>query len=149
MKLDKIGEVWNSANRLLSDFISLLSSINFATMAMQHNDFSSQLVSVQPSVREFSSLILRQVLPSNPSTFDFSPVCLVLSCLPLIGGGGGGGNEHNVALRFVSQMMTILSFRHKWKETLPLTFNANFSWQAFLNYTSTHLGTVKNKRIAL
>ena len=73
----------------LSDFISLLSSINFATMAMQRNDFSSKLVSVQPSVWEFPSLILRQVLPSNPSTFDFSPVCLVLSCLPLMGGGGG------------------------------------------------------------
>ena len=41
MKLSKIGEVWNSANRLLSDFISLLSSKNFATMAMWQNDFSS------------------------------------------------------------------------------------------------------------
>ena len=50
MKLDKIGEVWNSAIRLLSDFISLLSSKNFATMAMRRNDFSSLLISVQPSV---------------------------------------------------------------------------------------------------
>ena len=33
MKLNKIGEVRNSANRLLSDFIGLLSSKNFATMA--------------------------------------------------------------------------------------------------------------------
>ena len=41
MKLNKIGEVWNSANRLLSDFISLLSSKNFATMATWQNDFSS------------------------------------------------------------------------------------------------------------
>ena len=91
MKLDKIGEVWNSAIRLLSDFISLLSSKNFATMAMRCNDFSSLLVSVQPTVQEVPSLILRQVLPSNPSTpstFDFSPVWLVLSCLPLMGGGG-------------------------------------------------------------
>ena len=32
MKLNKIGEVWNSANRFLSDFIGLLSSKNFATM---------------------------------------------------------------------------------------------------------------------
>ena len=85
MKLDKIGEVWNSAIRLLSDFISLLSSKNFATLAKRRNDFSS---SVQPSVQKVPSLILRQVLLSNPSTFDFSPVCLVLSCLPLMGGGG-------------------------------------------------------------
>ena len=41
MKLNKIGEVWNSANRLLSDFISLLSSKNFVTMAMRQNNFSS------------------------------------------------------------------------------------------------------------
>ena len=41
MKLNKIGEVWNSANRLLSDFIGLLSSKNFATMATWRNDFSS------------------------------------------------------------------------------------------------------------
>ena len=32
MKLNKIGEVWNSANRFLSDFMGLLSSKNFATM---------------------------------------------------------------------------------------------------------------------
>ena len=41
MKLNKIGEVWNSANRLLSDFIGLLSSKNFDTMATWRNDFSS------------------------------------------------------------------------------------------------------------
>ena len=41
MKLSKIGEVWNSANRLLSDFIGLMSSKNFATMATWRNDFSS------------------------------------------------------------------------------------------------------------
>ena len=46
MKLNKIGEVWNSANRLLhvSDLIGLLSSKNFATMAMWRNDFSSLLL---------------------------------------------------------------------------------------------------------
>ena len=33
MELNKIGEVWNSANRLLSDFIGLLSSKSFANMA--------------------------------------------------------------------------------------------------------------------
>ena len=44
MKLNKIGEVWNSANRLLSDFIGLLSSKNFATMATWRNDFSSLLL---------------------------------------------------------------------------------------------------------
>ena len=43
MKLNKIGEIWNSANRLLSDFIGLLSSKNFATMVMWRNDFSSLL----------------------------------------------------------------------------------------------------------
>ena len=32
MKLNKIGEVWNSENRLLSDFFGLLSSKNFAAM---------------------------------------------------------------------------------------------------------------------
>ena len=42
-QFNKIGEVWNSANRLLSDFISLLSSKNFATTAMWCNDFSSPL----------------------------------------------------------------------------------------------------------
>ena len=41
MKLNKIGEVWNSANRLLSDFFGLLSSKNFATMETWRNDFSS------------------------------------------------------------------------------------------------------------
>ena len=41
MKLSKIGEVLSSANRLLSDFIGLLSSKNFATMAKWRNDFSS------------------------------------------------------------------------------------------------------------
>ena len=44
MKLNKIGEVWNSANRLLSDFFVLLSSKNFATMETWRNDFSSLLV---------------------------------------------------------------------------------------------------------
>ena len=43
MKLNKIGKVWNSANRLLSDFIGLLLSKNFATMATWHNDLSSLL----------------------------------------------------------------------------------------------------------
>ena len=43
MKLKKTGEVWNSANRLLSDLIGLLSSQNFATMATWRNDFSSLL----------------------------------------------------------------------------------------------------------
>ena len=41
MKLNKICEVWNSANRLLSDFIGLFLSKTFATMAMWRNDFSS------------------------------------------------------------------------------------------------------------
>ena len=39
MKSNKIGEIWNSANRLLSDFISLLLSKNFATIATLR-DFS-------------------------------------------------------------------------------------------------------------
>ena len=43
LKLNKIGKVWNSANGLLSDFIGLLSSKNFATMATWRNDFSSLL----------------------------------------------------------------------------------------------------------
>ena len=43
MKLNKIGEVWNSANRLLSDFFGSLSSKKFATMATWRNDFSSLL----------------------------------------------------------------------------------------------------------
>ena len=34
MKSNKIGEIWNSASRLLSDFIGLLLSKNFATIAM-------------------------------------------------------------------------------------------------------------------
>ena len=46
MKLNKIGEVWNSANRLLGDFIGLLSSKIFATMATWRNYFSSQKVDV-------------------------------------------------------------------------------------------------------
>ena len=41
MKLNKIGEVCLSANRLLSDFIGLLSSKNFATLATCCNDGSS------------------------------------------------------------------------------------------------------------
>ena len=36
MKLNKIGEVWNSVNRFLSDFIGLLSSKNFATTIYGH-----------------------------------------------------------------------------------------------------------------
>ena len=44
MKLNKIGEVWNSKNRLLSDFIGLLSSKSFATTATWRNDFSSLLL---------------------------------------------------------------------------------------------------------
>ena len=46
MKLNKIGEVWNSANRLLSDFIGLLLSKNFATMATWRKDFSSLLMAL-------------------------------------------------------------------------------------------------------
>ena len=41
MKLKRIGEVWNSANRRLSDFFGLLSSKNSTTMETWHNDFSS------------------------------------------------------------------------------------------------------------
>ena len=37
MKLNKIGEVWNNANRLLIDFIGLLSFKN------ERDDFSSLL----------------------------------------------------------------------------------------------------------
>ena len=37
IKLNKIGEVWNSANRLLSNFIGLLSSKNFATIETWRN----------------------------------------------------------------------------------------------------------------
>ena len=40
MKLNKIGEVWNSADRLISNFLGLLSSKHFATMAARRNDFS-------------------------------------------------------------------------------------------------------------
>ena len=43
MELNKIGEVWNNASRLLNDCIALLSSKNFATMATWRNDFSSLL----------------------------------------------------------------------------------------------------------
>ena len=38
LKLNKIGKVWN---RLLSDFIGLLSSKNFATMAKWSNDVTT------------------------------------------------------------------------------------------------------------
>ena len=41
MKLNKIDEVWNSANLLFKWIFGLLSSKNFATMAMWRNDFSS------------------------------------------------------------------------------------------------------------
>ena len=44
MKLNKISEVWNRANRLLSDFNGLLSSKNFATIATWRNDFSFLLL---------------------------------------------------------------------------------------------------------
>ena len=49
MNLNKIGEVWNSANRLLhvSDLIGLLPSKNFATMATWRNDFSSLLLTLK------------------------------------------------------------------------------------------------------
>ena len=43
MKLNKIGEVWKSANGLLKDFIGVLSSKHFATMATWQNDFFSLL----------------------------------------------------------------------------------------------------------
>ena len=46
MKLNKIGEVWNTPNRLLSDFFGLLSSKNFAPMETWRNDFSSLLIHV-------------------------------------------------------------------------------------------------------
>ena len=47
MKLNKIGKVWNSVNKLLSDFIGLLSCKNFATMATWCNDFSLLVYSVR------------------------------------------------------------------------------------------------------
>ena len=43
MKLTKIDEVWNCANSLLSNVFGLLSSRNFATMAIWHNGSSSLL----------------------------------------------------------------------------------------------------------
>ena len=45
MELNKNGEVWNSANRLVSDFISLLSSKTFATMATWPKDSKNMLIS--------------------------------------------------------------------------------------------------------
>ena len=45
MEVNKNGEVWNSANRLVSDFISLLSSKNFATMATWPKDSKNMLIS--------------------------------------------------------------------------------------------------------
>ena len=44
MNLDKIDEVWNSANPLFKWRFDLLSSRNFATMATWRKDFSSLLV---------------------------------------------------------------------------------------------------------
>ena len=46
MEVNKNGEVWNSANRLVSDFISLLSSKNFATMATWPKDSKNMLISL-------------------------------------------------------------------------------------------------------
>ena len=47
MKLNKIDEVWKSANPLVSDVFGLLSSRNFATMATWRNELSSQLKTVK------------------------------------------------------------------------------------------------------
>ena len=57
MKVNKIGEVWNSANRLLSDFIGLLSSKNFATMATWRNDFSSLYSLIDRMPEKFLEII--------------------------------------------------------------------------------------------
>ena len=43
MKLNKIEEVWNSANLLFKWIFGLTSSKNFATMATWRNDFSPLL----------------------------------------------------------------------------------------------------------
>ena len=56
MKLNKIGEVWKSASRLLNDCIGLLSSKNFATMATWRNDFSSLLTFKTSEKIEFISI---------------------------------------------------------------------------------------------
>ena len=45
MKLNKIDEVWNSANPRFKWHFGLLSSKNFATMATRRNVFSSLLMS--------------------------------------------------------------------------------------------------------
>ena len=66
MKLNKIGEVWNSANRLLSDFIGLMSSKNFATMASWRNDFSS-LFELRPHLVGGKCCHHCTTLPSHPS----------------------------------------------------------------------------------
>ena len=51
MKLNKIGQVWDSVNRVLSDFIGLLSAQNFVTIATWRNDFSSLLQTLLPNHR--------------------------------------------------------------------------------------------------
>ena len=52
MKLNKIGEVWNSASRLLSEFFGLLSSKGFATVATWRDHFSS-LFKKKKTFRDF------------------------------------------------------------------------------------------------
>ena len=70
MKLNKIGEVWNSTNRLLSGFNSLLSSKNFATMATWRNDFSFLLLTQEPTTQDEQLPRLSSGYPINYAYFD-------------------------------------------------------------------------------
>ena len=80
MKLNKIGEVWNSANRLLhvSDLIGLLSPKNFATMATWRNDFSSLLLTPKGDYTKTfwkflnaHQVIFRPDVPSETKIYNF------------------------------------------------------------------------------
>ena len=67
MQLNKIDEVSNSVNRLLSDFIGLLSSKSFATMATWRNDFSSLLLtSEQDYTKTFCKFLYAHQVTFRP-----------------------------------------------------------------------------------
>ena len=67
MKLNKINEVWNSANSIFKwRVFSLLSSRNFATLAMWHNDFSSLLPDYLTVNREYLGMRSSPLLNKSP-----------------------------------------------------------------------------------
>ena len=84
MKLNKIDDIWKSANLLFKWIFALLSSKNFATMATWRNDFSSLLSEVHKRCSQFNiKYVHLELLIKKPGFKSFPSYIKTLQLMSL------------------------------------------------------------------